>query len=82
MGLNRSDQPVIIDLPEPLHSGSSITMDEHSHLQIYIPLPTPEESEFTTPPLGRVHATPADTTPKTLWKPRITLTAEVNDLLN
>ena len=73
VGLNGSDQLVIIDLPEPLHSGSSITTDEHPHLQINIPLPTPEEPECTTLPLGRAHATPADTIPKTPWKPRITL---------
>ena len=55
---------------------------KHPHLWIDIPLPTPEEPECTTPPLGRVHVTPADTIPKTPWKPRITLMAEVNDLLN
>ena len=82
VGLNRSDQPVIIDLPELLHSGSSITTDEHPHLQIDIPLPTAEEPECTTLPLGRVPATPADTIPKTPWKPRITLMAEVTDLLD
>ena len=82
VGLNGCDQSVIINLPEPLHSGSSITADEHPHLQINIPLPTPEEPECTTPPLGRAHATPVDTIPKTPWKPRITLTAEVDDLLN
>ena len=47
-----------------------------------IPLPTPEEPECTTLPLGTVHATPVATIPKTPWKPRITLMAEVNDLLN
>ena len=82
MGLNGCNQSVIIDLLELLHGGSSITTDKHPHLQINIPLPTPEEPECTTLPLGRVHATPVDTMPKTPWKPRITLTAEVNDLLN
>ena len=81
MGLNRSDQPVIIDLPELLHSSSSVTTDEHPHLQIDIPLPTAEEPEGTTLPLGGVPATPADIIPKTLWKPRITLMAEVTGLL-
>ena len=69
-------------LPEPLHSSSSITTNKHSYLRIDIPLPTPEEPEHTTLPLGRAHATLAATTPKTPWKPRITLMAEVNDLLN
>ena len=82
MGLNGSDQPVIIDLPEPLHSGSSITTDEHPHLQINIPLPTAEEPEHTTPPLGRAPATPVDTIPKTPWKSMITFTAEVTSLLD
>ena len=31
-GLNGSNQPVTIDLPELLHSGSSITTDKHPHL--------------------------------------------------
>ena len=73
---------VTIDLPELLHSGSSVTTDEHPHLQIDIPLPTPEESEHTTLLLGGVHATPLDNIPKTLWKPRITLTAEDYDLID
>ena len=82
VGLNGCDQLVTIDLPEPLHSSSCITTDKHPHLQINIPLPTPEEPECTTPPFGRVHAAPIDTIPKTPWKPRITLMAEVNDLIN
>ena len=82
VGLNGCNQSVTIDLPELLHSGSSITTDKHPHLQIDIPLPTSEEPECTTPLLGRVHATPVDNIRKTLWKPRITLTAEVNDLIN
>ena len=80
VGLNRSNQPVIIDLLELLHSGSSVTTDEHPHLQINIPLPTAEESECTTLPLGGAPASPGDTIPKTPWKPRITLMAEVHDL--
>ena len=82
VGLNGCDQSVTIDLPELLHSGSSVTTDEHPHLQIDIPLPTPEEPEHTAPLLGRAPGTPIDNIPKTLWKPRITLTAEVNKLIN
>ena len=81
VGLNGCDQSVTIDLPELLHSGSSITTDEHPHLQIGIPLPTPEEPKHTTLPLGEVPGTPIDNIPKTLWKPRVTLMAEVNDLI-
>ena len=51
-------------------------------MRIDIPLPTPEEQECAIPPLGGVHAILAATTPKTPWEPRISLTAEVNDLLN
>ena len=50
-------------------------------MRIDIPLLSPEEPECTTLPLGGAHAIPADTTLKTPWKPRISLTAEVNDLL-
>ena len=82
MGFNGGNQLVTIDLPELLHSGSSITTDEHSYMRIDIPLPTPEEPECTTLPLGGTHAALAATTPKTPWKPRITLMARVNDLLN
>ena len=48
---------------------------------IDIPLLSSEEPEHTTPPLGRAHPIPAITTPKTPWKPRISLTVEVNALL-
>ena len=82
VGLNGCDQSVTINLLDPLHSSSSITNDEHPHLQIDIPLPTPEGPEHTTQLLGRAPATPIDNIPKTLWKPRITLMAEVNDLIN
>ena len=81
MGLNGGDQLVTINVPEPLHSSSSITTDEHPHMRIDIPLLSPEEPECTTLPLGEAHAIPAATTPKTPWKPRISLTAEVDDLL-
>ena len=81
VGLNGGDQPVTINLPEPLHSSSSITTNEHLHMRIDIPLLPSEEPEHTTPPLDGVHAIPAATPPKTPWKPRISLTAEVNDLL-
>ena len=82
VGLNGGNQLVTIDLPEPLHSSSSITTDEHPYIRIDIPLPTPEEPEHTTLPLGGAHATLAATTPKTPWKLRINLSAEVNNLLN
>ena len=81
VGLNRGDQPVTINLLELLHSSSSITTDEHPHMRIDIPLLPPEEPKCTTLPLGGAHAIPAATTLKTPWKPRISLTEEVNQLL-
>ena len=80
-GLNGGNQLVTITLPEPLYSSSSVTTDGHLHMRIDIPLLSPEEPECTTLPLGGVHAIPSATTPKTPWKPRINLTAEVNDSL-
>ena len=80
--MNGGNQLVTINLPELLHSGFSITTNEHPYLQIDIPLPTPEELECTTLPPGGAPGTPVDNIPKTLWKHRITLTAEVNDLIN
>ena len=81
MGLNGGNQSVTIDLPGPLHHGSSVTTNEHPYIKIDIPSPTPEEQDHANPPLGRVHATLAIAMPKTPWKPRVTLTAEVDNLL-
>ena len=82
MGLNGGNQSVTIDLPGPLHSGSSVTTDEHPYIKIDIPSPTPKEQDGVNPPLGGGHATQAVATLKTPWKPRVTLTAEVGELLN
>ena len=43
--------------------------------------PTLEEQDCTNLPLGKVHTTLAAAMPKTPWKPRITLLAEVGNLL-
>ena len=79
--MNGGDQSVTIDLPGLLHSGSSVTTDEHPYIKIDIPSPTPEEQDGANPPLGGVHATLAVDMPKTPSKPRVTLMAEVGDLL-
>ena len=71
-----------IDLPESLHTGSSVTTDEYPYIEVNIPTLVPEEQESTSPPLGRKHDTPTTTQPKTPWKPRVTLRAEVDDLIN
>ena len=81
MGLNRNNQLVTITLPDLLHSGPSVITTEHPHMRIDIPVLPPEETECTTPPLGRAHTIPAATPPKTPWKPRISLVTEVDDLL-
>ena len=46
-------------LPEPLHSGISITTNEHPYMRIDIPAPPLEEPEPTTLLLGKVHTIPA-----------------------
>ena len=79
MDLNGGDQSVTIDLPGLLHSGSSVTTDEHPYMKIDIP--SPEDQDGADLPLGGVHITQAVATSKTPWKPRVTLTAEVDDLL-
>ena len=81
MGLNGGDQSVTIDLPGLLHSGSSVTTDEHPYIKIDIPSPIPKEQDGVNPPLGGGHTTQAVTMPKTPWKPRVTLMAEVGELL-
>ena len=82
VGLNGGNQPVTINLPELLHSGSSVTTDEHPHMRIDIPLLSQRSPECTTLPLGRGCAILAATTPKTPWKPRISLRVEVDDLVD
>ena len=81
MGLNGGNQSVTIDLPGPLHSGSDVTTDEHPYMKIDIPSPTPEGEDGANLPLGGGHATQAIAIPRTPWKPRVTLMAEVGELL-
>ena len=81
VGLNRDDQSATIDLPEPLHSGSSVTNDDHPYIKNDIPSPTPVEQDNADPPLGRMHTTPAITTLKTPWKSGVSLKAEMGNLL-
>ena len=50
-------------------------------MKIDIPSPTPEEQDGVNLPLGGGHATQAIAMPKTPWKPRVTLMAEVGELL-
>ena len=70
-----------MDLPGPLHGGSSVTTHEHQYMRIDIPSPTPEEQDSADPPLDGGHATQTIAMPKRPWKPRVTLMAEVGKLL-
>ena len=81
MCLNGDDQSFTVNLPGPLYGGSSVTTDEHPYMKIDIPSPTAEEQDGANLPLGGGHATQAIDMPKTPWKPRITLIAEVGELL-
>ena len=80
--LNRGDQSVTIDLPKSLHTSSSVTTDEYPYIKVNIPTSIQEEQDHASLPLGGKHDTPTITQPKTPWKPRITLAAEVNNLID
>ena len=53
IGLNGGDQSVTVNLPESLHTGSSVTTDEHPYIEVNIPMPIPEEQDHVNPPLGK-----------------------------
>ena len=78
--LNGGDQAVTINLLGPLHTGTSVTNNEHPCIEVNIPLPATEEGGCTMPPQGEQHDTLMVTIPKTPWKPRITLTEEICEL--
>ena len=80
--LNGGDQLETINLPESLHTGSSITTDEHPYIKVNIPMPILEEYDHISLPLGGKHDIPTINWFKTPWKPRVTIAAEVNDLLD
>ena len=81
VGLNQNDEPVITTLPEPLYSSASITTKEHLYMRINNPPPPLEEPECTTLPVDEAHPISAANSPKTPPKPRVSIVAEVNDLL-
>ena len=78
--LNVGDQAVTINLSGPLHTGTSVTNNEHPCIEVNIPLPAMEEGGCTMPPQGKQHNALMVTIPKTPWKPRITLTEEICEL--
>ena len=71
-----------IDLPESLHTGSSVITDEYPYIEVNIPTLVSEEQGDANSPLGKKHGTATANLPKTLWKPKITLTTEVHDLID
>ena len=81
MELNGGDQSVTIDLLESLHMGSSVITDEYPYIEVNIPTLVPKEQGNTNLPLDEKYDTATADQPKTSWKPRITLIAEVNDLI-
>ena len=81
MELNQGNQSVTIDLPESLHMGSSVITDEYPYIEVNIPTLVPKEQGNANLPLGEKCNTATADQPKTSWKPRITLLAEVNGLI-
>ena len=55
MELNGGDQAVTINLSGPLHTGTSVTNNEHPCIKVNIPLPATEEGGCTMPPQGEQH---------------------------
>ena len=67
IGLNGGNQSVTVDLPESLHTGSSVTTDEHPYIKVNIPMPILEEQDHASPPLGKKCDIPTINWPKTPW---------------
>ena len=82
MELNQGNQSVTIDLLESLHMGSSVINDKYPYIEVNIPTLVPKEQGNANLPLGEKCNTATADQPKTSWKPRITLTAEVKDLIS
>ena len=81
VGLNGNDEPLATTLPELLHSSASITTNEYMYMRINIPSPPLEEPEHTASLVGEAHIIPTANSPKTSPKPRVSIAAEVDDLL-
>ena len=61
---------------------TSVTTDGYPYIEVNIPTLVPEEQGSASLPLGRKHDTPTTNQPKTPWKPRVTLRAEVSNLID
>ena len=71
-----------VSLPESLHTGSSITTDEYPYIEVNIPTLILEEQSHANLPLGEKQDSANTDQSKVPWKPRITLMAEITDLVN
>ena len=80
--LNGGNQSVTIDLPESLNMGSSDITDEYPYIEVNIPTLVPEQQGNASSPLSKKHDTATTNQPKAPCKPRITLRAKVNDLID
>ena len=79
-GLNRHDEPIITNLPEPLSSGTSIIASKHPYLEIDIP--PNRESDTKVLPIGEASIIQTTNLHKSPPYPEGSITAEVNHLLN
>ena len=78
-GLNGHDEPIITTLPEPLSSGKSIVTNEHSYLEIDIPLK--RELDTKALPIGEASIILETIPPKSFLGPKCSMAAEVDNLL-
>ena len=69
-------------LPKSLHTGSSITTDKYPYIKVNIPTLIPEEQSHANLPLGKKQDSATTDQSKVPWKPRITLMAEITNLVD
>ena len=82
MELNGGDQSVTVGLPKSLHTGSSVTTDEYPYIKVNIPTLIPEGQNHANLPLDEKQDSANTDQSKVPWKPRITLMAEITDLVD
>ena len=79
-GMNRHDEPIIITLPEPLSSGTSVITSKHPYLEIDIP--PNGESDTKVLPISKASIIQTTNLHKSPPNPEGSITAEVNHLLD
>ena len=82
MGCWLSSLVLTIGLPESLHTGSSVTTDKYPYIEVNIPTLIPEEQSHANSPLGKKQDPATTDQSKVPWKPRITLVAEITNLVD